>query len=850
MLSTFSIPGSGGKKSAGNNVALFDLRAQLIAFGKLHDVLAKSHADKVILAQTFVDLLNQAASAGRGNAVASQRLAAAALEYRNDVAEPVAAFVAAYAKFKDFAEKAKAKARNRVQPSDFASVEKIVLEALALATTGHKLSDPMPTSSSSSSSGYSSGFGPFDGLHRRGGYTTYGTRLSSMLSEAHSRLNSLNSKGALGADGKSLIDALTGHMTKLRHDEVGHDSKYNRIDSDAYGKGTLADIRSLLDEKRRELEDKSGRSFAGDKSTPEDFLRFAADQPEWWGDTGISFDPSTSDPFDSLIKVGTLYARLGPHMVELLKAASEEVVGLIKGTPKDDAAAFKVLERVAQLIANLGQGLMLAPLEGKKPQEIDTLGNELRNNSQLLFSGRIMGGVTQQQQGAPGYNKSSSSSTVFSSNDGSGRTQRYTTTFSTGYSGSNGSSSGSSGSGSNPASASGGMGGFMYRRLDRLRLRSYALQMENFETSVNDAANTLLTRAAGHRERLEAQQEGLQDRLRQTPDDDTGARDMLKRSLREAKLNAIKAYCDAIRRTVGEFVAMHVAFVVKRHRDGMAYMEYWFALSEVEGMVEADAKEVINKYMDIRKNLVASTHERLVNDVRKEIQKALSEGGGGGGTQGPAQGGQAGGGAAANSLMLDNEQEAEVNDRFTGLMVWVSDQAERVDRLYTNGTPGFADTMMDPAFLLIYGLKALRFGIAYYALFVAGRVFQRMYDGRVYARDDPPPHPLRFIGLFMAVDVAINLVVLSLLVFSKHMFKTVHNEFPVDGQLLAMWMTDYLLTTLVVFTLAYIIGEVVRRKKYFRYKYEGDRGIRAMQRMVMYVYGIVLFIPFFRLIGG
>ena len=41
MLSTFSIPGSGGKKSAGNNVALFDLRAQLIAFGKLHDVLAK-----------------------------------------------------------------------------------------------------------------------------------------------------------------------------------------------------------------------------------------------------------------------------------------------------------------------------------------------------------------------------------------------------------------------------------------------------------------------------------------------------------------------------------------------------------------------------------------------------------------------------------------------------------------------------------------------------------------------------------------------------------------------------------------------------------------------------------------
>jgi hypothetical protein len=59
-----------------------------------------------------------------------------------------------------------------------------------------------------------------------------------------------------------------------------------------------------------------------------------------------------------------------------------------------------------------------------------------------------------------------------------------------------------------------------------------------------------------------------------------------------------------------------------------------------------------------------------------------------------------------------------------------------------------------------------------------------------------------------------------------------------------------LLSSLVVFAVAVIIGQVIKRKKYFRYKYEGDRGIRAMQQMVMYVYNVLLFVPFFRLANG
>ncbi|MFB6197955.1 MAG: hypothetical protein ABEI52_06770, partial [Halobacteriaceae archaeon] len=62
-----------------------------------------------------------------------------------------------------------------------------------------------------------------------------------------------------------------------------------------------------------------------------------------------------------------------------------------------------------------------------------------------------------------------------------------------------------------------------------------------------------------------------------------------------------------------------------------------------------------------------------------------------------------------------------------------------------------------------------------------------------------------------------------------------------------MLLIDYLFSTITIFSLAAIVAEVVQKKKYFRFRYEGERGVRALSTMVFYTSLITLFVPFYRL---
>ena len=131
---------------------------------------------------------------------------------------------------------------------------------------------------------------------------------------------------------------------------------------------------------------------------------------------------------------------------------------------------------------------------------------------------------------------------------------------------------------------------------------------------------------------------------------------------------------------------------------------------------------------------------------------------------------------------------------------------------------------------------------------MASKVFQSMYNKATYGGGGgDPPSPMIFLGLLPALDLAYNAAVVALLFTAMHFFKAPDNEFPIDKYMMMQWLLDYVATTGINLLLGAVIGTVIKDKKYFRYKYEGDRGIRAMQSMVFDVYCVVLPIPFFRL---
>jgi hypothetical protein len=122
-----------------------------------------------------------------------------------------------------------------------------------------------------------------------------------------------------------------------------------------------------------------------------------------------------------------------------------------------------------------------------------------------------------------------------------------------------------------------------------------------------------------------------------------------------------------------------------------------------------------------------------------------------------------------------------------------------------------------------------------------------MYTDRVYDKNAEPPHPAVMIAIFLGVDaafVAITAVILSIV---KNLLSNGLGTFPIDDYLFSRWGLDYFLSTIVIAIIALIMSDVVGKRKYFRYRFEGERGIRALETMVRYSAGVIILLPFYRM---
>jgi hypothetical protein len=762
---------------------LQDLTFKLKYFGGLHDAVDKANRlDKYQNAQNVMRMLGISDSN-----MLDDDFKKKVDEYREEVTRGIKLLVTNYDAFKTYAEAERKKAREtrNIKIEDIDSAIKTVEDARS-SSDAHDVNDPIPGKENR----------PYDGENQYGmrlrapppsSSKTYGGEFKIKLLEVKRKCTDILKHKLV--DAPNLIDELRATISRLD----------GMITSNHTGQ-RISSFMNPLTEILQQLEiakvtiSRQGETLDINLISIDDYLKYIdlRPQPQWMVDESFSMDPK-SDPYKNGLTIDAMYAKLGQPLRNLLDEGGKEIDKMLSSIPREDETRKNDLNTIKTMISKLGVGLMLAPMTGKKAPEIDELARMLQEKTAIVTSGDKMN-----------FKKTS------------GRTL---TTFGM--------------SGDDQQSPESSMAGFLYRRLDKKRIVMYGMQLEHFKKSVDDVS--LDDRVRNHRVRMDAKVAEIEAQLgaAMTTDDPT-QNDSLKQSMQIAKARAIQVYAKAVKRTVAEFVKSHVSFVMKRHRDAIEFMNYWEAMGKVEGLVDDGSNEGIKKYMALRKDIVAETRVKLVNNVRAEIRSALSE---------PPE-------KSPTRIVLTDAQEVEVQEVFTELLVWVSEQADRVDRLYTMGAPSTLDYILDPQFIVIYALKLLRFFIAWYALRVASKLFQRMYEGRVYARDEQPPHPITFIGMFLGIDLAVNLIVGMVLIFAKRLFKSVDNGFPIDGQLLLVWAGDYAITTAAVFVLVFIIGQIIRKKKYFRYKYEGDRGIRALQEMAMRVYMIMLFIPFFRLFNG
>lgn len=142
------------------------------------------------------------------------------------------------------------------------------------------------------------------------------------------------------------------------------------------------------------------------------------------------------------------------------------------------------------------------------------------------------------------------------------------------------------------------------------------------------------------------------------------------------------------------------------------------------------------------------------------------------------------------------------------------------------------DLILTPQIIALYGVKVLRVALSYLALLAAVRIFERDYMRAVYANNDAPPNLMIFLGIFLGLDAAFNVIAMGALSLLPDI---------VSPRLI---FVDYGLHLVCLGVLGLVIAAVMQSKKYFKYRVQGMQTIRAYQEMLIGAAAVLAVVPF------
>lgn len=131
---------------------------------------------------------------------------------------------------------------------------------------------------------------------------------------------------------------------------------------------------------------------------------------------------------------------------------------------------------------------------------------------------------------------------------------------------------------------------------------------------------------------------------------------------------------------------------------------------------------------------------------------------------------------------------------------------------------------------ILYGIKLFRLLLMYCAITIGGRIMEAEYVEKVYGKGEKPPNPwtvLLTIAVFITMFDAL-LIALIRVAGDIGVIVTRNN-----AEFRKYVMLESAIYTAFVLSIGYYVMTLVARKKYFNYKMDGLRALRAMREIVM-----------------
>jgi hypothetical protein len=152
---------------------------------------------------------------------------------------------------------------------------------------------------------------------------------------------------------------------------------------------------------------------------------------------------------------------------------------------------------------------------------------------------------------------------------------------------------------------------------------------------------------------------------------------------------------------------------------------------------------------------------------------------------------------------------------------------------------------------LLFILKLVKVSLSYASLLIAKNIMSQIYAEKVYVKQESPPKLMNMLLLFLAIEVVFTVIVISLLGVLIAQVMGVGDDAS-EGlfKLAATFAQDYVCYLISMFVHGSILSNTMYSKKYFLYKDDGMRAIRAFSDVILQYSIVNGLIPFNFMISG
>ena len=207
-------------------------------------------------------------------------------------------------------------------------------------------------------------------------------------------------------------------------------------------------------------------------------------------------------------------------------------------------------------------------------------------------------------------------------------------------------------------------------------------------------------------------------------------------------------------------------------------------------------------------------------------------------------GGHQVGGLRSGIMLLEEDDQKGIVSKYENIQLYISTCKNKLKSFYTLNY-SVMDIIIDAQFTVLYLIKGLRILFTYIALFLSTRVFSPIYEEKVYDQKANPPGLWQYMFIFLGFDIAFNCFLVVVLFLLQFLFKTEDNSFIVDKYMFFKYLIDYAVSMIIMFLIGILVSKVITDKKYFKYKYEGLRAIRAFESIMFFNAIPIYMFPYF-----